>query len=150
MFIIWRVLGGLFREGWKGWCLRPRTQPLSSHPILGANKHSNPQEPLGLLETKPKRKNGTSLRTLSNDGGWLSTMKTGSPNGRLTDVGPVNHLIHTVEGQSNDDFILEMQTSGESGPPTSIWVTSDGGNLSCAYRHFDTFFYEGSSSLLSI
>lgn len=48
-------------------------------------------------------------KILSNDGGWLSTMQTGSPNGRLTDVGPVNHLVHTVEGQSNDDFIRGMQ-----------------------------------------
>lgn len=70
-----------------------------------------PQEPLGLPEAKPRRESGVCLPTLSNDGGWLSTMQTGSPNGRLTDVGPVNHLVHTVEGQSNDDFILEVQTA---------------------------------------
>ena len=74
--------------------------------------------PRATWATKSKTKNDACLPTLSNDGGWLSAMQTGSPNGRLTDVSPVYHLVHTVEGQSNDDFILEVQTSGESGPST--------------------------------
>ena len=91
------------------------------YPVSNHTLHPSPlsQEPRGLLEAKPKRKNDICLPTLSDDGAWLSTVQTGSPNGRLTDVGPVNNLVHTVEGQSNDDFILEVQTSGESGPPTS-------------------------------
>lgn len=79
-----------------------------------------PREPHGLLEADPERKEGISPPTLSNDGGWLPAVQAGSPNGGLADVGPVNHLVHTVEGQSNDDFILEAQTRGERGPPTSI------------------------------
>lgn len=94
----------------------------SSYPISNQIPHpSTPSpKPLGLPEAKPKRKKDLSLPTLSKDGGWLPTMQTGSPNGRLTDVGPVHHLVHTVEGQSDDDFILEAQTSSEPGPPASI------------------------------
>lgn len=54
-------------------------------------------------------------------------MQAGSPNGRFTDVRPVDHLVHAVEGQPDDDFRLEVKTSGEKSTPAPSRVNRDGG-----------------------
>lgn len=88
--------------------------PIPSEATTSCEQHALdpptvPQEPLGLLEAKPKGRTAP-VPTLSNDGGRLPAAQTGPPDGRLADVRPVNHLVHAVEGQPDDDFILQVQT----------------------------------------